>query len=179
MAGFKYILWLLPYLLISCIDNKNLDQTLSSNQYFSTKDYFESEALRLSKINQPVLKSVKRNDGIEEKKITIDNWKKEFNLFIESDINKASWKDSYDIIKNKDTIIYKSNDPELKTRQIQIVKNNNGKITFVFLRNLIRNELYNSEEKLSYYPDSLYHIKKVQEVIMLGTNHYEVSYRFQ
>jgi len=172
MSGYKNSFLLVAFFLFSCTNPvRKSPETLP---YFSLKNYFETEATRLSESDPYLLKVVKRNDEKEEKKLKINDWKKEFSLFIESDINKPSWKDSYQVIKSKDTLSFLSKDPALKTQRIQVIEQN-GEIRGILIHNLVKNDLYSSEEKLHYFPDSLYHIEKVQHVRFLGDNHYQVS----
>lgn len=142
--------------------------------YFSLTRYFTEEAKRLSTLSKPILKEVSRNSSAESKTIEMDNWEKEFGLFIESDINKLSWKDSYQEIKDQDTTTYISLDPELRTQKIVVIKNDQ-EISGIRIENVTKNVLYNSLEKLSYYPDSLYLIEKKQDVVFLGSNEYRIT----
>jgi hypothetical protein len=158
--------------LSSCVKNKT--DFANEEYFFSLKNYFENEARRLSKEQPTILKEVKRNSSAEEKEMKIQNWEKEFGLFIESDINKISWKDSYQEIIHQDTLIYQSKDPKLRTQEIVIVKENK-QIKEIFIKNIIENYLYSSVEELKYYPDSIYQINKKQDVILLGSNAYYIA----
>lgn len=179
MPKIKKILCLLFVVTIFSCTQKEVK--LSNEEYFfSLKNYFEKEALRLTRQHALVLKEVRRNDESEEKEIRIQDWEKEFGLFIESDINKLSWKDSYQETAHRnlsgslDTLIYQSKDPGLRTQEIRIIKENE-KIKEIAIKNTVRNYLYNSVEELKYYPDSLYEINKKQDVIILGSNAYHIS----
>lgn len=177
MLKIKIMLSLLVLVSFSsCI--KNETEVVQEEYFFSLKNYFESEAQRLTNQHSVIKKEVKRNATSEEKEIEIEDWKKEFGLFIESDINKISWKDSYQEINHQDTLIYQSKDPELRTQEIVIIKENE-KIKEISIKNVVKNYLYNSLENLVYFPDSLYQVNKTQDVIVLGANKYEISGRFK
>jgi hypothetical protein len=158
--------------LFSCVQNQA--KAPDEKFFFSLKNYFEEEAQRLNSKQGFVLKEVRRNSSTETKEIKIQDWKKEFGLFIESDINKLSWKDSYQETTHQDTLFYKSKDPQLRTQEIFIVKDN-GRIKEISINNLVNNYLYKSNEHLVYYPDSLYQINKLQKVLVIGTNEYHIS----
>ena len=158
--------------LSSCV--KNTTQVANEEYFFSLKGYFEDEAQRLVIAQPTILKEVKRNSFDEEKEVKIQDWKKEFGLFIESDINKISWKDSYQETTHQDTLIYQSKDPKLRTQEIVIIKRNN-QVQKIAIKNIVDNYLYNSIENLTYYPDSLYQINKKQDVIVIGTNEYQIN----
>lgn len=182
MTKIKIVLCL--FFAISLFSCTQKEAELSNEAYFfSLKSYFEKEAERLTNQRAFVLKEVSRNAEFEEKKIEIQDWKKEFGLFIESDINKLSWKDSYqesigkNTLNGPDTLIYRSMDPELRTQEIKIVKDS-IKVKEIVIRNSIKNYLYNSVEELKYHPDSLYEINKKQDVIILGSNDYHILGHF-
>ena len=160
-------------LLFSCQDKK-ADISAQKEYYFSLNRYFQEEAKRLSSQSKPILKEVSRNSSTETKTVEIDNWEKEFGLFIESDINKLSWKDSYREVVNLDTLTYVSIDPELRTQKVVVIKNHE-KVTEIRIENKTKNVLYNSVEKLGYLPDSLYSIEKQQDVVFTGNNKYRIT----
>lgn len=174
MLKIKIALCSFALLVLFSCQEKTGGTSTEDDYYFSLTRYFKEEAKRLSSLSKPILKEVSRNSSAETKTIKIDNWEKEFGLFIESDINKLSWKDSYQEIKNQDTISYISTDPELRTQKIVLIKNDQ-EITEIRIENVTKNLLYNSVEKLSYYPDSLYLIEKKQDVVLLGSNEYRIT----
>ena len=173
----------LPFLFIlisflpSCKpDNVQKGATL---KYFDLKGYFSADTARLNKLTtNPILKTVNHNKVIETKKVVIKNWGNELSLFLASDINKPAWRDSYDIRDNGDVVIYKARYPELKTREIIINKPNN-KVKWILIFNSTKNMLYQTSEKLSYFPDSAYVIAKYQKVRLLGANQYKITGLFQ
>lgn len=145
--------------------------------FFSLKDYFQEEAQRLTAKNVSIMKQVKRNTSSESKEIRIEDWEKEFSLFIESDINKISWKNSYDSSISQDSTIYLANDSTLRTRKIVIIKNGD-RVKEITIQNVVKNYLYSTQENLTYFPDSLYLINKHQNVWLIGENDYLISGRF-
>jgi len=119
---------------------------------------------------------VTHNGSSETKKIHIDNWGSELSLFIQSDINKPAWRDSYSIQNDADnSIIYTAKTPELKTRKIIVTKNKDNSIKWIMIYNASENFLYQTTEVLNYIPDSLYTIKKKQHVRFMGTNNYYIK----
>jgi hypothetical protein len=149
-----------------------------SIRYFDLKKYFTDEALRLDKQHKAILKTVNYNNQPEKKTILIKNWQREFALFIESDINKPSWRDSYKGVTNADSIVYTAIDTNLRTRRISISLKAN-KVTEVHILNFTKNLLYQTKENLNYYPDSAYQIEKHQLVRILGANNYQIIGRFK
>lgn len=176
MLKTKIIIGLLLMVsLSSCVKNNN--ELANGEYFFSLKNYFEGEANRLNLERPTIFKEVKRNDSGEEKNIQIQNWQNEFSLFIESDINKTGWKDSYQEITRQDSLIYRSRDPKLRTQEIVIIQKGE-QIKEISIKNIIENYLYSSVEVLKYYPDSFYEINKNQDIIILGRNTYYIAGQF-
>lgn len=173
-SKFILISSLLAVLFISALSacKPAIKETGSSLKYFDLKGYFEREAARLDKLNKPVLKSVKHNGVTETKEVHISNWSTELSLFEGSEINRPAWKDSYSILADSALLIYKALYPELKTREI-LIKLAGGKVKYIMIINDSKNVLFHTQEKLSYFPDSLYLIQKAETVRFLGVNKYD------
>jgi hypothetical protein len=144
------------------------------SKFFDIRGFFMDDTARLTRLNPLVLKNVTHNGVSETKSVKIGNWGQELDLFIGSDINKPAWKDSYTVIDEGGTVMYKAKFPELKVREI-LVKQDKGKVKWLLIYTKTKNILYTSTEKLSYFPDSLYLIEKDQKVRLMGNNHYRIE----
>jgi hypothetical protein len=151
-------------------------QSNGSLKYFDLAGYFKTEAARLAR-HKPILKTVSYNGKPETKSILIKNWMRELDLFSSSDINKAAWKDSYKVAKSNDSIVYTAIDTSLHTGKI-VITLKATQVKGIIINNFTKNMLYETSEKLMYYPDSLYYIEKHQHVRLLGTNSYQITGRF-
>ena len=166
-----YIL-LLAVAFISCNEDKK--STANTNlMYFDLKGYFENEAVRLQKLNPVVNKTVSVNGKQESKKIKIADWKKEFAVFINADINKASWRGSFDISEQNGVDYYTSDSKKIPIKMVAIKWNGEraGLIEIIIAN---KNILFQSNDTLRYYPDSLYAIKKQQKIKLLNTKSYQL-----
>lgn len=143
-------------------------------KYFDLKAFFKTDSARLARLNKPVIKTVTHNGVTETKTIKIDNWARELSLFSESDINKPAWRDSYKVQTTPNMVIYMATDDDLKTREI-IVSKTGDKVKYIVIYNYTKNILYYTNEKLTYWPDSLYKIEKTQHVRLLGLNKYVIT----
>ncbi|GAA4103766.1 hypothetical protein [Mucilaginibacter panaciglaebae] len=145
-------------------------------KYFDLAGYFKADTAKLRRLNHLTLKTVTHNGASETKKIHIDDWGLELSLFIQSDINKPAWRDSYNIQpRNNGSVVYMAKTPELRTREIAIARNEDKSIKWIIIHNASKNILYQTTEVLTYYPDSLYIINKTQHVRFLGTNKYSIK----
>lgn len=149
-------------------------QAGSAPKYFDIKGYFDTNTALLSKRNPLVNKAVTQDSVTETKPVHIENWDAELSLFSQSDINKPAWRDSYDVDSGATGVIYRAKTLDLRTQLIVINKKGN-KIKWLMIYNNSQNMLYQTSEKLSYFPDSLYIIQKYQKVRLLGANNYLVK----
>ncbi|MFB5944663.1 hypothetical protein [Albibacterium profundi] len=162
----------------ACSGSNSNAPNLQTDVYFDIKGFFEEEAHRLSQDTNLIHKEISRNGGEKESKsLLIKDWLKEFSLFIESDINKPAWTSSYEVSHEGDAIVYTSNDPELRTKKIRIEKDGET-VESIIIHNEVENKLYKSIEELYYSPDSIYRIEKLQDVRVIGANHYLITGSF-
>jgi len=146
-----------------------------SKRYFDLRAFINADSAKLVKANASVTKTVTHNNSSPQtKRIVIKNWGQELNLFAASDINKPAWRDSYQITKKGDSVVYTALLPELFTRRISI-RSNSGKVFKIEISNATKNLLYKTTEHLTYYPDSLYIIDKQQQVKLMGSNRYLIK----
>jgi len=167
-------------ILLLCISGlaacrPDVHESAGNKRYFDLKAFINADSSRLSKAHIAVTKTViHNNNGKQTKRLVIKNWGQELALFAASDINKPAWRDSYQITKQGDSVIYTALLPELFTRRISI-QTINGTVKKVAIHNATQNLLYKTTEHLVYYPDSLYLIDKEQKVKLMGTNRYLIS----
>lgn len=153
--------------IISCKESTN--QNNRAIYYFDLKSYFINQAYKLQSHNKPIEKTVSK-DGLQEKKaIMVNDWNEEFSLFLNSDINKSSWRDSYKKDSSTNKIIYQAKSNQLITKTIEIYLLNK-KPCLIKIHNSDKNYLSEKDEILSFYPDSIYKIQKTQK-IAFGKRH--------
>ncbi len=148
------------------------------------KSYFENEAVLLTKENTLADKAVS-NDTASQSKTNIQvDWKKEFAMFIESDLNKPAWKISYsaDTVLIEDTLYYsyKALEDKLKIRLLQIAfYPGTDSVISIDIHQKNTNNLYNSERYLHYNPRTGYHIKGNQKIRGIDKHFFSVEVRFR
>ena len=160
------------FFLTAC--KPHITESVSSQKYFDLTGFFKLDTAKLNQLNLRVLKSVTHNNNTESKTVLIRDWGRELYFFLNSDINKPAWRNSYTITRDSDFLLYKAKDPDLKMREM-LIKQDKGAVKWILIFNRTRNKLYQSLEKLTYYPDSLYIIEKSQRVRFLGINNYKIQ----
>ena len=167
---------LISFLILGCTSSSKKDE-VRKIYYFDLKSYFQNLADSLNRNQKTIHKIVAKNGVKEEKNIQVTDWKNEFALFIDADINKSAWQDSYTKDSTANNIIYKAKDEDLKTRSISIYLTK-GKPKQIIIKTKVDNLLYHSEENLTYNDGLSYQIKKHQKVILLGLNDYLIEGKF-
>jgi len=169
---FKF--WFAVLALVIGFSSCKPDVQQNKTAYFNLSSYFKQQAQKYRQANIYVLKTVSRNGEAETKKVKIANWAGELSVFSESDINKPSWKNSYKTTNSGNLTIYTAKEPDLKTREI-ILKKEKNEVVYLMIFNVVSNKLFQTKEKLTYYPDSLYIIQRKLNVRFLGSNSYLIE----
>lgn len=158
--------------LFSCNQRKEA-QANTNLAYFDIKGYFEKEISRLQALNPIVNKTVGVNGTAENKSTKIADWTKELAIFVNADINKTSWKGSFNKQQQNGVAIYTSENKKIPIKKVSITWKGQkaGRIEIIIDN---KNILYQSQDTLTYWPDSLYSIKKYQKIKLLKAKNYSV-----
>lgn len=169
---------LLTGLFFGACDSAAPKKQPSSLQYFDLSGYMAKEAARLKLLNPEISKTVMVNHTEEHKKLKIKDWQKELSAFSDADINKSAWKGLFQLHKAKDSETYLSDHEKVPVKLLSI-QYRAGKIYKIQVLNSNSNTLYTSKDTLSYFPDSLYEIKKNQHIRLLNEKNYRITGRFR
>lgn len=168
---------LISSLLGSCSKGSKKTGNAGLTPYFNLQQYFKTESKKLNTSKPILIKSILVDGKVQTRKIISTDWSDEFSFFINSDINKPAWFDKYKIDSAATYLKYTARDLNLKVRSINIEMRTAGgvkKVTSVRIEIAVTNFLYQLNETLSYYPDSLYTIVRKQHINLLGSKLYEV-----
>lgn len=169
------LLFFIGLIFIGC-SGSDRNPTELEPVYFPIKDYFEVKAHELD--GKGVTKEITVNGEKEKINKTLDSegWLKEFEFFIQSDINIPSLAGSYETRKSENAIIHELK-PGEKGKIQRIVVNFNGKevknISFVSKSD---NLFYSTETKGILYNQSMtgildnYIVETMQKVVFLKPN---------
>ncbi len=168
----KLVILVFALAMFSCNQRKEAEAN-TDLLYFDLKGYFEKEISRLQKLNPVVNKTVSVNGAAENKTAKITDWAKELAIFVNADINKTSWKGSFKATAQNGVDIYTSDNRKIPVKKVSITWNGQkaGKIEIIIDN---KNILYQSQDTLTYCPDSLYAIKKQQKIRLLKQKKYSV-----
>lgn len=163
-------------IILSCKSEQNTAQ--QSDAYFSVDTYMKKEIQRLTQTSPKVLKTVAINNSIEEKNVKIEDWKKELEMFVSADINKADWRGLFKVSKNASQQIYQSTEDKVFVKSLIIDLDSAKQVRKVQAIIKRDNLIYISQDTLLYIPDSLYQIKKSQKIKLMEERRYSVTGNF-
>lgn len=148
--------------------------------YFDLKGFFQKESSRLSKSDPVITKTVSVNDSSETKRIHIPDWNKELEIFREADINKTAWKNMFKISKTTDKQQYATDNEKISVKNVTLFYNNDASNEVRGVQIIVKNTnlLYNSTDTLIYFPDSIYQIRKSQNILLLSKKNYQITGKF-
>jgi hypothetical protein len=178
--NFKILVLIAGIFLSGCIEPRQPNQF--EKFYFDIENYFADQAKLLSNNYTEVEKLLINNNDTQ--RVVLNNliWIEELAPFLNSDINKPAWKDSYrtDSVFDDETlksISYKSLEDKLPVKQIQLHFTNNT-VDHIFIENATRNYVYNSVQVLSYSSGKGFTIEGEQDIILGKDLHYKVVVNF-
>lgn len=181
----KYLYLLTFFLLIqlsACISSQG-DENVEI--YFSLPKFLNQQIQQLDSQKPQVKKTVINDAKIETQNLSIADWRKELKMFIEADINKSIFKDSYQVQAVKSGEKFQKNyqalKSHLKTKNLRVVYNQAQKIQRIEVDYAESNFLFGSDKKLilECNPQTetiqSYHIKGHQSNLFGYKSHYEVK----
>jgi hypothetical protein len=145
-------------------------------QYFDLKGYVSAAAQRLKQLNPQVNKTVTINQSAEHKKLKITDWQKELSVITDADINKSAWQGLFRVYKKQNSVSYISNNEKVPVKSLTVCYKN-GKPVGIEILMETTNLLYTSRDILTFYPDSIYQVKKTQKIKLLNKKEYQVELR--
>ncbi len=158
--------------------------------YYDVKGFVQNQIQLLNQQKPRVEKTmVVGND--EEKRSTKEvDWRKEFELFVQADINKPAYRQSYAIAR-PDSLTYEYTiltKEDLPVRYLKVVLDKpNGQPTLIEAKILAENKLYESEKNLLMHCAqksgdwrvTSYQIKGFQELVISDRKPFDVRVEIQ
>ena len=155
-------------------------------KYFDLKGFIENQIVYLSEKKPMVSKVMQLDQKKESIKTDQIDWKKELELFIQSDINKSSYRNSYDVIRSdSSTYEYKLRDSaSLPVHYLKIITDSVLHQP-VYVKALLKSEnrIYRSEKNIELVcsrKDNLlelssYTIQGYQKLIFMDSRPFMIS----
>ena len=167
----------------SCQPPETNSEVAAIKPYFDIKGYFTNQIKQLEAQKTSLIKTAFLNDKQETKTLSHLNWQDEFALFINSDINRIAWINSYSTDScNQITqkhIDYKSLDPDLRTQEIHVwLDMATQQLDSLSVRNKVKNVFYTLDEKLYFAPSKGYIINSIQKARFTPPDTIQITVQF-
>jgi len=149
------------------------------NPFFDLKEYFEKE---MKVVRKSVTKTTIFEGKTEISNLKEIDLKKELKIFADANLNKVAWYEKYTIQKNltpkgNSQVTYETNDEKLKTKRVDIFKNDSS-IDSILVHNQMTSMILDSDQYLSYYPNNGYRILIKQKGNLIEVSDMEIKVEF-
>jgi hypothetical protein len=163
-------------ILISVLTRCNQVPTeVAQKPYFDIDSFFTDQINLLQNDSLVVMKTSAINGKTDQHQMNWTDWKREFALFLASDINKVSLIGKYmvDTLPGKDSgdvkIRYSAQDSSMRTRLVEVTFNDHQP-KVIYITNKTSGFLTSSSENLLYLPLKGYVIKTSTKNKFFGGN---------
>lgn len=177
------LLRVIPFLGLLFLFACGQEEAAFEKPYFDVKGLIDNEIELLDSLHPSVKKTVIK-DGVKEE-LVLDSikWKNELSSFLEVDINKPAWLNSYtqteDIGDSTYFTFYTTTLEGHPVKYLEVETDpNSGRCVSFKAKKEIANLLYSSKQELSYSQDVGYSIKGELEVNMIFEASYSVEALF-
>lgn len=186
MSYFNKFFFLFSLTLCLCLSACDVPTIKETNRpqttFFDLKGFFKAEAKYLETQGVKIQKTIQHNQSKETQIVQPKDWNKELLLFSESDLNKPSWKDKYVLDStnhgNGLTLLhYKAIDDKLDI-QVLDVELKEEAVHSILIVKKISNQVYESQQHLTYIPRKSYSIKKSQDVVLFDEDDYNIEAKY-
>ena len=144
MVVNKILGFLFLWFIFSC-ENKNDN---FEKRYFDLVGFLNKQIKLLD--HSKVKKTWMLDSAFETKNLKNLNWEKEFALFMQSDINKKAFLQSYSVIKKENSLEYNlKNKEDLPVKKIRIDFNDRKEVYKIEIVKKVENYLYSSNVSLN------------------------------
>lgn len=181
MSGKGNVMFLISFLLLGCTNQR---QPTETKVYFDIPAFFDQQIAQLYRDSFIVVKTSFINNQTDRHEMPWTDWKRDFDIFYASDINKTSFMGKYAVDtsdkKSNDSdemvISYKATDPSLRTRLLEVTFEADQKtVKLLHIQNVSSSFLSTTDEDLFYEPLSSYVIKSTQQMKFFGGNTYAIK----
>ncbi len=175
----------LYFLLILSSCQTPAETSTEPNAYYDVKGFVQSQIHLLSQQKPTIEKTMVVGQDEEKRTTKAVDWKKELELFLQSDINKPAFRQSY-ATERPDSLTYTykiQTGEDLPVRFLKVVLDkNSGKPALIEAKISSKNKLYESEknlamrceEKAGVWRVASYQIRGFQELVISDRKPFDV-----
>ncbi|PHI19570.1 hypothetical protein CEQ90_11895 [Lewinellaceae bacterium SD302] len=150
----------------------------SKKEFFDLAGFVDQEIETLNLAKRTITKKVTIDGKSEEKKLDATDFTNDLDLFRKADINKPAWIEKYRIETVGNDTSYIATDSSLRTRHLQVLRNENNEVQRIEIKRRSGNVLSSGSQELSYHKDSGYRIYSRQIGDLVGDAEVSVEVKF-
>jgi hypothetical protein len=184
----KFLRYLPIFILSGCAQTE-IAKPATTLKWFDLKQFVNNANAILPK-NAPFEKTLLVKGTSETKKVSIADWTVELTVFAQSDINRAAWRDKYQVDtlhiavepKEDTTVMHRiehvAKDKALRTRTLSISMNRKWEPLAIEILNEQHNFFSHSQQHLTWDLRSGYSITAQQKMLLMSATETTLSGRF-
>lgn len=161
-------------LFLSCSSSVESDEPV----FFNIKSYISNQIGQLQTQHAALQKTVMNKGKEETKVISQPDWSKELQAFMECDLNRPGWSNSYktDSIRRDSTLTirYTAMEPKLRVRKLEIIQLN-GDVQEIKAECLQANTWFTARQQLYFSSGKGYGIRGFQKVVLADSVSYTIT----
>lgn len=138
----------------------------------------KTELEQLNNSGLSITKTVSIGDKTETKELENADLTDDLALFQKADINKPAWTDKYRIEPAGNDTSYIAIDSTMRTRHLQILRDENGRVERIEIKRRSGNVLSSGSQELTYRPGVGYRIYSKQVGDLVGNAEVSVVVEF-
>lgn len=179
----RYIFLFIGILLcMACHQDTPPASTPKEAIFFDLPAFFHQEIDLLQKDVIGLQKTATINGQKETKQISEFDLKQELSSFINADINKATWKDQYQVdsiwqAQQLQSIHYKALNKKLKTQKV-LITFEEGEVAAIEIEKGIDNMAVRADQVLTYFSRQGYKVNKEQSLVLSDPQKIEMEVKF-
>ena len=171
-------------LMMACSQPNN---PATPKMYFDISGFIDEQINQLWQDSFVVDQTTIINGQNDEHVLQWVDWKKEFSLFYNSDINKPAFMGKYHVdstiqFANTDSavksVMYAAMDSQLKTKSVEVDRTPDNRIKLIHIINSQSNILSSTNEELAFIPNEGYIIKSYVHNRLFGENDFAIKGNF-
>jgi hypothetical protein len=172
---------LLLFSVTSCINEDMQETDAGEKIFYDVNGFIETQISELDSLRPQVHKTVSMGNEHNVVNTKDVNWEKELGLFVQADINKPAFKQSYHIARpDSATFLYTSKEGDkLPVRDIKVVLDETGNPSVIEAHIKSENKLYVSEKhillKVSDNRIQGYQVTGFQKLIMMDKKPFSIA----
>lgn len=178
-----YGAFFLLLLLLSCQNRDTASGKAGQNPFFDLNSYFNEQIERLQTQQPEVRKTVTFDGETETLELDSLDYERELEVFLNADLNRASWWDKYTIDSSRTdgrlaSIVYTAQEEDLRVKKLRI-EFEKEEVSRIEVESSTKGPTGSRKQSLLFEPEQGYRIHTQQKVVFSKPREMEIEVRFE